>query len=285
MTATGSLGFGVLLARLSERRHLDAASLAQRAGVAESELLRVLAGAVPSPALLRRLAPALRLHTADLFVIAGAALPEDLAAVDVKARGLLPGLVKVAVLLPPAGRAELRRLVRSLPRRQLGPDVPAVPAAPAVRAVPPAPSLSVSLAPPPQPGPPGPLERLGRPDPGSPAAVLIRLAGCRNLERIGMAKVFYLLTGRYWSASTYAMVGSGRKELTPDLVADFGTVLGIPAADLGVLTGVTPPGESLERERTPGAAADVAGLLWDLRSLTAEQVRHVDKVARALPSR
>lgn len=52
---------------------------------------------------------------------------------------------------------------------------------------------------------------------------------------MGTARTFLHLTGRYWSASTYGMVGHGRKELTPDLLADFATVLGIPADDLAVL--------------------------------------------------
>jgi hypothetical protein len=251
-TATGSSGFGALLARLCERRSLDAASLSRRAAAAEPELARVFEGAEPSPALLRRLAPALGLHTADLFVIARAALPADLAPVDVKARGMLPGLMKRAVTLPPAERAELRGLVRSLPRQPRAPEPTAAAAAPPAAA--PRPS-----------------------DDDHPAAVLLRLAGCRNLERVGLAKVFYLLTGRYWSASTYAMVGSGRVELTGDLVADFATVLGISAADLGILTGVAPV-----PQREPAVSAvDPAALLWDLRSLSAEQVRHVDEVTRA----
>ncbi|MFC9293805.1 hypothetical protein ACFTWH_35965 [Streptomyces sp. NPDC057011] len=52
------------------------------------------------------------------------------------------------------------------------------------------------------------------------------------------AQTFLALTGRYWSAATYGQVGHGRVELTPDLVADFATVLGIRADDLAALTGI-----------------------------------------------
>jgi antitoxin component HigA of HigAB toxin-antitoxin module len=75
-------------------------------------------------------------------------------------------------------------------------------------------------------------------------------------------------------------VGNGRKELTPDPLIDFATVWGIPADTLSVLTGVDLP------EATPPsdpAAADVAGLLWEARRLTLDQIRRVGDTARAMP--
>lgn len=69
----------MLLAWWSEARNLRAGSPSVRAGVPEWDLQRVLEGAEPSPSLLRRLAPVLGLHAADLFAIAGAAIPDDLA--------------------------------------------------------------------------------------------------------------------------------------------------------------------------------------------------------------
>lgn len=240
-------GFGGLLARLSDHRSLDVGTLSQRAGVSELELLRLFEGAVPSPPQLRRLAPALRMHTADLFVMAQAAVPDDLAPVDVGARGEIPGLVKQAILLPPDGRAELRKLIRSMPEE--GCALPS-------RAVPP-----------------------HEPGPASPGALMVRMVFSRNVGWAGMAKVFLVLTGRYWSPSTYAMVAAGRKALTPDLVADFGTVLGIPAEDLSALAGIGPLGAAPGQEPT---AADVAALLWDLRTLSADQVRRVVGLARSM---
>ncbi|NBM16182.1 hypothetical protein [Streptomyces sp. GC420] len=63
----------------------------------------------------------------------------------------------------------------------------------------------------------------------------------RNLDWTGAARTFLHLTGRYWSASTYGMVGHGHTGLTPGLLAGFTTVLGIPADDLAALTGPTVP--------------------------------------------
>ncbi|MFF5016217.1 hypothetical protein [Streptomyces sp. NPDC001165] len=240
-------GFGVLLARLSDHRSLDAGTLSRQAGIPELELLRLFEGAVPTPPLLRRLAPALRMHTADLFVMAQAAVPDDLAPVDVGARGEIPGLVKHAMLLPSDRRAELRSLVRSL--REEGCALPSRPVLPY------------------------------EPGRASPGGLMVRMVFNRNVGWAGMAKVFLVLTGRYWSPSTYAQVAAGRKELTPDLVTDFGTVLGIPAQDLSALAGLGPLGEASGQEPT---AADVAALLWDLRTLSADQVLRVAAVTRSM---
>ncbi|MFF3128410.1 hypothetical protein ACFVRD_40455 [Streptomyces sp. NPDC057908] len=75
--------------------------------------------------------------------------------------------------------------------------------------------------------------------------------------------------------------GTSRKQLTPDLVADFGTLLGIPADDLAALTGITLSEEPHTQEP---AAADMAELLWDLRRLTADQVRHASEAAVSMRS-
>lgn len=123
----GEEDFGPLLKRLLDRRGLDLAALSrqtssrqaasQLARVPESEPQAVLAGAAPSPSLLRRLAPVLGLHTADLFAIAGVGIPDDLAPLDATAGRRVPGLARAAVALPPEKRDALRRLVASLPRR------------------------------------------------------------------------------------------------------------------------------------------------------------------------
>lgn len=90
----------------------------QPAPVPESQLRAVLAGAAPSPPLLRRLAPVLGLHTADLFAIAGAGIPEDLAPLDDTAGRHVPRLARDAAALPPDQRNALRRLVASLPQEE-----------------------------------------------------------------------------------------------------------------------------------------------------------------------
>lgn len=240
----GHQGFGELLAKLSAHRALNTGALARRAGVPEPELRSVLAGVVPRPSLLRSLGPALSLHAADVFVIAGATVPDDLAPLDADARKWVPDVVEHAVDLPSEKKSELRHLVRSLPQRKL-------------------------VQPPSFP-------QLFDPPAGPPGALLVRMFRYRNLDWMGMARTFYFLTGRYWSASTYGMVGAGRKQLTPDLVADFGTLLGIPAGDLAALTGIT---LSQEPHTQESAAADMAELIWDLRRLTADQVRHTSEAA------
>ncbi|WP_406472604.1 hypothetical protein [Streptomyces sp. NBC_01615] len=109
--------------------------------------------------------------------------------------------------------------------------------------------------------------------------VLVRMLSNRNLGWMGTARTFVHLTGRYWSASTYGMVGHGRKELTPDLLADFATVLGIPADDLAVLAGIDLPDGAPPQNP---AAADVAKLMWDVRRLTAVQVQQVSDTVESM---
>lgn len=54
------------------------AALANAAGVPSRELATAAKeGTAPSPDLIRKLAPALGFHTADLFVIAGLPVPDD----------------------------------------------------------------------------------------------------------------------------------------------------------------------------------------------------------------
>lgn len=56
-------------------------------------------------------------------------------------------------------------------------------------------------------------------------------------------------------------------------------MLGIPAGDLAALTSITLPEEPHTTEPT---AADMADLIWDLRRLTADQVRHVVEAAASM---
>ncbi|WP_405988525.1 hypothetical protein [Streptomyces sp. NBC_00986] len=240
-------GFDVLLTRLARHRQLDLADLSTSAGVPEPELRAVFDGTVPSPPLLERLAPALHMHAADLCAIAGVAVPDALAPLDPRVGVVVPGLVRDAMGLPPGHRCRLRQLVRSLPQEDRALPVPAV-------------------------------RTYAQFDRG-PGGVLLRMIGNRNLSLTGTAQTFLRLTGRYWAASTYAGVGNGRKELTPDLLVDFATVLGVPADTLSVVTGVGLPGSTPPPNP---AAADAAELLWDVRRLTDDQARQVGDTARAM---
>src|SRR5689334_1282448 len=116
--------FGARLTRLFECRKLDVGTASQAAGVPESELAAVLddVGA-PDPSFLRQLAPALGLHTADLFVIAGLAVPDDLAPLDPGAASGLNTLIWTASWLPEQVRP-LLTLMQSLPQQPRTQPVP-----------------------------------------------------------------------------------------------------------------------------------------------------------------
>ncbi|ANZ40694.1 hypothetical protein BBK82_36560 [Lentzea guizhouensis] len=174
------------------------------------------------------------LHPSDRLVVAGEPVPDDLAPLDPTAGGDVVALVRTYLRLPPEERAVLRTTLAGLP--QLERTVPArVPTAHHIYAT-----------------------------SQEPGAVVMRMLGNRNLGWTVIAKLLLVVTGRYWAAATCGGVGRGVKELTPDLLADFGTVLDIASADLARLTGVTP-----SRRADPG----VSSLIWDLRRLSSGQIR------------
>lgn len=243
----GCPSFSILLARLSHHRRLDVGALSRAAGLSEPALQAVFGGVAPSPSLLRRLAPALDLHAADLFVIAGVAVLDELAPLDAKAKEWIPQLVGHAKCLPTEHRRRLRQFVGTLPQQDRT-----------------------------QPIPPLPVYEQYQPNLG---ALLVGMLGNRNLNWTATAKTLLQLTGLYLAASTIGAVGHGRRELTPDLLAGFATVLGFGADDLAAMTGIELP------DGTPAhnpAAADVAELIWDIRRLTADQVRQVHDQAKSM---
>ncbi|MBM0235589.1 XRE family transcriptional regulator [Micromonospora sp. STR1_7] len=239
--------FGVLLARLLQHRGVNLSKLARAAPVPETELRTVLTGAVPSPSLLRRLAPALKLHTADLFVVAELPVPADLAPVEAISGSLIKELVRCAINLRPEQRHRLRQLAQSLPRRDRV-------------------EQELTL----------PVYEQYEPSFG---ATVVRMLRNRNLDWSTSTQILYNLAGvGPLSAATIGAVGHGRKELSPELLVGFATVLAIPADDLAAMAGVelTP-----EIPRPHAAGADLAGLIWDIRRLTTDQVRHVCEAAKS----
>ncbi|MEU7880649.1 hypothetical protein [Microbispora bryophytorum] len=241
----GEEGFGVVLKRLADRRHLDLGALPS---IPESELVALFQGGAPSTSLLRQLAAVLDLHAADLFAIAGVGVPKDLAPVDATAGGSVPYLVRDAVRLPLEKRAVLRQFVASLPQE-------------------------------------GRAQPISKPPvheqyPVGPGALLMRMVRNRNLGWTATAKTFFEVTGRYWSAATYGGVGHGRTQLTLELLADFSAVLDVPADDLAALTGVALPGAATVTKPT---VAGVAELIWDVRRLTESQLRQVSDLAKSMP--
>ncbi|MFJ6485755.1 MULTISPECIES: hypothetical protein [unclassified Streptomyces] len=237
--------FSVLLTRLAERRGLGVDGLARLSAVPKAELRAVCDGAAPEPALLLRLAPALQLHAEDLFVIASVALPQEMTPLDPDAGGGAAVLALHTMGLPRQEQERLRRLAAALPQQDRT-----------------RPTRE-----------PRPWEQY----PPGPGGLLMRLLANRNLGWSAGAKVFLSLTGRYWSAATYGQVGRGLMEVSPDLQADYATVLGFRADDLAVLTGIGLPDG---HRPPPRAAVEVAGLVRDVRRLSQEQVRELSDTAQ-----
>jgi hypothetical protein len=190
--------------------------------------------------LLRQLASTVDLHAADLLAIAGLPVPDDLAPLDAAAGKLVDLLVGHAIRLPAPHRHQLRQAARSLPQEKRT-----------------------------QPVPPLPLREQYPPGPGG---MILRMLRNRNLDWMGSAKCLARLTPHYLAASTIGLVGHSRRELTPDLLVSFATLLAVPADDLAAITGV----ELAKDTPSSGpAVSDAAELIWDVRRLTAGQVRQI----------
>lgn len=101
----------------------------------------------------------------------------------------------------------------------------------------------------------------------------------RNLDRSGVAQVMRLMSGVCKASSTIAMVRDGVKELDAELLDGFAAVLGVRATVLAALTGV----RATEGDRGPAPeVVDVAALIWEVRHLTGDQVRHLVATAEEL---
>ncbi|MFD5876880.1 hypothetical protein [Streptomyces sp. NPDC060322] len=150
------------------------------------------------------------------------------------------------VHLPAAGRRELLRLIRSLPKAE-----PSSPFAPRLLAQP----------------------------AGGPGAWIIRMLQYRNLSWTGMAHLLAVVTPTYPSAATYGVIGAGRTGLTPRPVTYLARLLGMDPGELAALPGVVlagaPPPPAPEVE-------DAAALLWEARRLSAAQACHVSGLARSM---
>ena len=231
---------GSALARLVNRWP----GIAVTAGVLRPELEAVLDGGAASPPLVRQLAPMLGWHTADLFVIAGLDLPEDL----VPATGTKPwdvgDVLVAAARLTPQALHRLRAFVGSLPMHP--PTWPPVP-----------PHHSYPLG---------------------PGEMLLRLLRNRNIGPYSPKPLHYIGDGPIVSYSTMAMLGPGRTRLTSQYVTAFAATLGIPDADLSAITGVPAAAEP----RLHRSHAELAGLAWEARRLTDGQLSQVLDLATPL---
>lgn len=87
------------------------------------------------------------------------------------------------------------------------------------------------------------------------------------------------VTTTYLAASTFGMIGAGRKELAPRLVVDFAALLGIDARELAAFIGVVLP--ELPQPPAP-EAVDAASRLREARRLSVDQAQHVSELARSM---
>ena len=240
--------FGVRLWRLLECRRPTVvtkmehmvASLAQQAGVSSSALDDLLEGAEPSPDMLLLLAPALGIHAADMFVIAGLRVPQDLASAWPTSPWDVGSLVEYAVRLPASRVGELDELIRSLPihaRTDPAPDDDY---------------------------------------PEGPGALLLRLQRNRNIRPYRAIVLAAVGGGPYVSAATVAGLGPGHVVLTPQYVTAFAHVLGYAPEDVVALAGVGPV---FADAHVHPASAELAALAWNARRLTSDQLSHVVHVA------
>ncbi|MGW4464034.1 hypothetical protein [Micromonospora sp. NPDC004704] len=179
--------FEVLLRRLTDRRGWSAATVASKMG-----------SDIATPEALRRLAPALGWHLADLFVLAGQQLPADLAPTDPKAD---PGRIAWDFVAVPPARPILLAAARAMPQQPL-----------------------VGLLPPLR---PFPEDRA--------SAIIGRLLHYRNLKGTSVAQLLLYSGGPYLSRPTVNQISLGGKALDPQLVSGFAHFLGIPVGDLAAL--------------------------------------------------
>ncbi|MEU8332915.1 hypothetical protein [Micromonospora sp. NPDC048839] len=225
-----------MVARLSANRGQNVGSLMRAAQVDQAELEAAFKGDASNPSVLRRLAPALGLHAADLFVLAGLDVPSDLAPFAAPADSILDQVVRTALRLPLDRCQQLLGVARSMS----------------------------------PPAPIAPIARKRDPFPYGPGAVIVRLLRNRNLNNLNSAKALYRLAGiGPLSAATIHLVGNGRKQLSPELLSGFATVLSFRVEDLAALIDVELP------QSCPPADArtsQVAELIWEVRHLRSDQL-------------
>ncbi|MFF2422797.1 hypothetical protein [Streptomyces mirabilis] len=224
----------VLLARLVWSQD---AGVPQATGLPKGEL-------PPTEEFLSQLADQVGMHSHDLFLIAGLAIPDDALHFDEEASRELPELVRRTLALPAFSRQQLRDRARSLG------EVP--------QSIPPRKKRAFEQYPP------------------GFGSLFVRMLALRNLGWSSAAKVMYMMSGVYLSAATIGAVGRGVKELDAELLNGFAAVLGVPVATLASLTGMH---QIVASRKHSAEVIDTAALLWDVRHLTVAQVRQVSDLA------
>jgi hypothetical protein len=225
--------FEVLLRRLTARRGW------------KTDVVADSGGDVAAPESLRRLASELGWRPADLFVLAGQDLPDDLAPTDPEAD---PGRIAWHYVRVPLARPILLAAARTMPQQPLV----------------------------------GPLPPPLRPFPADKAGGLIgRLLHYRNLKGISAAELLLLSGGPYLAMSTVRRIVLGDKALDPQLVTGFARFLGIPVGDLAALCDV----HLAEETPAPAYCDGLAELMWEGRRLTVQQIRELVELGHELRHR
>lgn len=215
--------------------------LGREAGVSTSEIDAVIKGAEPSPEILRALGPALGIHAADMFVLAGLPVPDDLASAWPTSPWDVGKLVRDFLRMSFQQRTRVDELVRSLPAQpRIAPD-------------------------------PGDDYAEG------PGVLMVRLLKNRNIRPWNARLLFEVGGGPYVSDSTIGMLGSGRVVVTPQYVTAFAHLLGYAPEDMVALVGV---GSVVKDARAHSASAEIAALAWNARRLSSDQLAYVLKSAR-----
>lgn len=234
----------VLLARLAQSQEGD---LLRSGKFSVDELSAISAGRSATEGFFRRLAEQVGMQRQDIYLVAGLPVLDDTLRFDEEAGRELPELVRLTVSLPSSSKQQLREFAQSLPR---------LPRTKSRRN-------------------PRPYEQY----PPGFGSLFVRMLALRNLGWTSAAKVMYLMSGVYVSAATIGAVGRGVKELDTDLLNGFAAVFGTPVEILGKLIGMP---ELAVSSGLSVKDADTAALLWDVRDLTAEQVRDVSQLAEEL---
>ncbi|NUR74183.1 MAG: hypothetical protein HOU81_25520 [Hamadaea sp.] len=238
--------FGLRLWRLLWQRHrvlveYSAGMLARTTDISYPDLREVLHGSTPNDEMLRRLGPALGIHAADLFVIAGLEVPIDLAPAGPTSPWDVRQIVRTALTMSAGRRVEFGELIQSLP---VEPRT-------------------------------DPMPMFGYPD--GPGGMLLRLVRNRNI-RPWCARILHAVgDGPYVDDSTVAMLGSGRVVITPQYVTAFAHLCGYAPEEMVALVGVGP---AITSTRAHPASAEIAALAWNARGLTSDQIEHAVEAVR-----
>jgi hypothetical protein len=233
--------FLAMIERLSQIRGQSLGDLMRVAGADQSMVDAAFKGDVFGQSGLRRLARALGVHAADLFVLAGIEVPSNLAPSSTPAGSILDHLVRTALRLPTERREQLLRVARSVPQQDSVPS----------------------------------MVRKRDNFPYGPGSVIVGMLRNRNLNNLNSVKMLYRLARiGPLSAATIHAFGSGRKEISPEFLSGFATVLAFRTDELAALLDIELVNVGMPVDT---ATRQVAELLWDVRHMNSDQLRNIQE--------